>query len=126
MMRILDLPGEVLDGLRSGKISAGHARTLLAAPKENQLDLYRQIISSNLTVRDIESVVSPVAAEGKKERKREKKYNIFQDVVDQLMGCLGTKVRIYGSCEKGKIEIDFFSKDDLNRLLDLILKKEVQ
>ena len=48
MMRLLDLPGEILDGLRNNKISAGHARTLLAAPKEKQLGFYHEIIKNNL------------------------------------------------------------------------------
>lgn len=120
MMRLLDLPGEILGGLRKNKITAGHARALLAAPKEKQLELYHQIISSQMNVRDIETVITP---KNHKHKKSKHKLHIFKDITDYLILQLGTKVRIFGKPEKGKIEIEFFSKDDLNRIIDLIGKK---
>ncbi|NQU18004.1 MAG: ParB/RepB/Spo0J family partition protein [Candidatus Saganbacteria bacterium] len=124
MMRLLDLPGEILDGLRNSKISAGHARALLAAPKEKQLELYHYIIKNNLNVRDIETFLSSTHSKKQKRKIHRKTLDIFKDVVDNLMFSLGTKVRIYGTMEKGKIEIDYFSKEDLDRLIDLLTKKE--
>ncbi len=117
MMRLLDLPGEILGGLKKNKITAGHARALLAAPKEKQLELYHQILKNKMNVRDIETVITP---QSRKRKKAKQKLHIFKDIADYLILQLGTKVRIYGKPEKGKIEIDFFSKEDLNRILDLI------
>lgn len=124
MMRLLDLPGEILDGLRKDKISAGHARALLASPKEKQLQLYHEILNNKLNVRDIETIISP--AQSKQNRKKKQKFmpQVFKDITESLMQYLGTKVRIYGKEDKGRIEIDFFSKEDFNRLVELIVKKE--
>ena len=123
-MRLLDLPGEVLEGLRNNKISAGHARALLAMPHEKQLEYYHQIIIQGLSVRDLESQVPASGIVREKRKSKSRIAEIFKDVVENLMNYLGTKVRIYGTPEKGKIEIEFFSREDLDRILELILKME--
>lgn len=132
MLRLLVLPDRIKIGLRKQEISVGHARALLAIETaERQLEVFKKIVKESLNVRDVEILVT-----GKEEkpqikkggRKRAYTQNAeLNALVEQLTTHLGTKVKIFGTPERGKIEIDYFSKEDLERVLEIIMgeKREV-
>jgi ParB family transcriptional regulator, chromosome partitioning protein len=117
-MRLIELPKEIQNSLRKDQISAGHARAILAVSSESErLALWREILKSNLSVRDVEQLSrsgDPSRAKKKKLQKNEE----LQDLTEMLTTHLGTKVRIHGSSLKGKIEIDYYSQEDLERIIE--------
>lgn len=123
-LRLLHLPEDIQRLIRDGKISGGHARTILALESEKeQLELARKIVDENLSVRVLEELVY-----GKKRKKRGKSLKLrkiapeIADAETRLKRHLGTKVALKRGLKKGKIEIEFYSDSDLNRILDIILE----
>lgn len=129
MLRLLELPAEIKKSLRNGELSAGHARALLAIEdKGKRLQVYRDILNNKMSVRDAEIVVYG-APNPKRSTKKAKGKPILQELipfVEKLTSHLGTKVRIRGSVKRGRIEVDYFSQEDLERLLDLILNARIE
>jgi ParB family chromosome partitioning protein len=126
-LRLLRLPAAVQDMLTSGDISAGHARTLLGlASASAQIQLARRTAKRGLSVRQLERLVgllgqratTPVAAGNA----RQPDPNI-RAAVTELERTLGTRVKILGDGKRGKIEINYFSAEDLNRLFDWIVRR---
>jgi ParB family chromosome partitioning protein len=122
-LRLLQLPGEILDLLSRGLLTAGHAKVLLGLESgAGQSALAQQIVARKLSVRETEreaqrlqQAMAPrtkVAAE----RGRDVELESLEDRLRQL---LGTKVRISSGLRSGKIEIEYYSKDELNRLLEM-------
>ncbi len=127
MLRVLTLPDKIKQSLREEEISVGHARALLAiSDPVKQLEAWKQIISSKLNVRDVEILVSgksdtPKVKKGG--RKRAFTRNVeLNALVERLTTFLGTKVKILGTPQKGRIEINYFSKEDLERVLEIIFR----
>lgn len=123
-LRLLNLPDEVKELIRGGKISGGHARTILALNSEReQLEVARKIIDENLSVRVLEELIY-----GKKRKKRGKSLKLrklppdLADAETRLKRHLGTRVNLKRGLKKGKIEIEFYSDSDLTRILELILE----
>lgn len=125
-LRLLTLPDEIKESLRSNKISAGHARALLALDtKEKQLELWNKIIETKMSVRDVETVAgvaSPNKPQKQTARKKFTRNLELKNIEEQLTTRLATKVRIFGQTTRGKIEINYFSKEDLERLVEEISK----
>jgi len=126
MLRLLELPAEIQKSLRKEELTIGHARALLSVEdKEKQLMLFRDIIKNKLSVRDVEILIYGVPrAEAKKKGGRKKRAGTNPELnffVEKLAERLGTKVKMFGSSERGKIEIEYYSREDLERLLELIL-----
>ncbi len=125
MMRLTELPREIQHSLRRGHITVGHARPLLGLKTPaDQLAMWKEILKSNLTVRDTELLTSgkssrPSSSSQGRKRKFTKNEEL-NDLTELLTSHLGTKVRIYGSRKRGKIEIDYFSQEDLERLIEQI------
>lgn len=122
-MRLLELPGEVKSALRNSELSAGHARALLTIEdKEKQLLVFRDVVRNKLSVRDIEVLVygAPQTKEAKKTKKVAVKNIELQPLIEQLSTHLGTKVKIHGTPQRGRIEVEYYSQEDLERLLELI------
>lgn len=123
-MRLLGLPDSVKDELRRGRISEGHARAILAVDGAGaQIEMCRQIIASGLSVREAELLARsrPEAGSGAASVSRET-IAAHQDpnlaeAEARLRSILATKVRILKSKDRGRIEIEFYSEDDLERLL---------
>ncbi|MFH1709732.1 MAG: ParB/RepB/Spo0J family partition protein [bacterium] len=122
MMRLLELPREIQVSIRRGQISAGHARSLLSLETEaERLSLWKEILKNNLSVRDVEQVVHGGKEDGTGARKRKPTKNEeLVDLTELLTTHLGTRVRIQGSIKKGRIEINYFSQEDLERIIEVL------
>ena len=124
MMRLLELPREIQVSIRRTQISVGHARPILALPADSErIALWKEIIRNNLTVRDVEQIVHGGASSIRRSKKRKPTKNEeLIDLTELLTTHLGTKVRIHGSTKKGKIEIDYYSQEDLERIIELLTR----
>lgn len=122
MMRLLSLPEEVIVYISNGELTMGHGRALLGLrDKENLQPLVDKIRKEQLNVRQVERMINELN-EGK-ERKRPVKQekDIFvQRQEDKLRDVLGTNVNIQLSKNKGKIEIEFYTNDELERLITIL------
>ncbi len=119
-LRLCNLQKEVQALLIAGELSQGHARALLPVEDEAlQISLAERIIKEGLNVRQVEALVSeigkPKSKSGKTTNPMMQKY--YRDVETRLGSQLGTKVKIREGAKKGKIEIEYYSKDDLERIL---------
>jgi len=124
MLRLLHLPSSVQDELRGGVISVGHARALLAlSRKEDQVSICEKIVKRGLSVRRIEELVRNIVQDQTlvKDRRGPKKPVQVLALEERLRQTLGTQVRIKQSLDRGKIEIEFYSSEDLDRLIELLL-----
>ena len=121
-IRLLRLPQEILEGLIDGRLQAGHARALLSLPTpEHQRQLAKRIMEDRLSVRQVEEMVGRIST-----RKRRAKLarTVDQNIIaleTKLERKLGTHVRIFPKKNnQGRIEIQYYSLDDLDRLLNLL------
>jgi ParB family chromosome partitioning protein len=130
MLRLLNLPIAIQAMVRDGHLTVGHARALLAISGEREmLELAREIVAKGLTVRDVEqrargaAPVSSTRTARQKSGERASGLNAeLKRLQDELRRHLQTDVTItVGENERGKIEIAFYSSDDLERVLDLVL-----
>jgi len=122
-MRLLKLPEDVRADVATGNLSMGHARALLALPKEgDQRRLARDVIARSLSVRETESLVrKAVETEGRTPAEEPAKPPVdvhTRAAEDRLKLLLGTKVRIVRQGPRGRIEIDFASEAELIRIFD--------
>ena len=123
-LRLLQLPPSVQDEVKAGRISMGHARALLALERpEDQSSFCEKIIQRGLSVRRIEEMVRLVVQDRKLStgRRGPKKPAQITALEEKLRQALGTQVRIKQVVDRGKIEIEFYSSEDLDRLIELLL-----
>ena len=122
-LRLLKLPRNIINSLRSQTISAGHGRAILMIKTSRGMNrLFDLIVSKNLSVRAAEAIAKgkstkKVSVTSKKIRKSSSPLKMIED---ELITILGTKVEIHHSKKGGDIEIHFFSDDDFDRILDLL------
>ena len=127
-LRLLKLPSEVRNQLLQNRITSGHARAILSLEsKEKQKELCALIVKKGLSVREAEVIakrwsekhgkppVSPV-------KKRDDVESQISSLKDSLRKYLGTKVHIAPKGKRGKIEIEYYSHEDLERIVEAILK----
>ncbi len=120
-LRLLKLPEEIQDMVSDGLLSMGHARALVNVDsQELQIALCRSVVEEGLSVRELERIV---AAEGKPKKRRAKRMKSPDTirVENQLKEKFGTKVTISETGKKGKIQLEFYSPEELNRLLDMLI-----
>ncbi|UCD83735.1 MAG: ParB/RepB/Spo0J family partition protein [Deltaproteobacteria bacterium] len=119
-LRLLKLPREAWDSLVSGELSRGHARAILGLEsKQQQKEVLRKVLKAGLSVRETERLVQRLKS--KKTRQAEAKVDPQLDyLTEQLKRLLKTMVRIKDRGGKGKVEIEYYSWDDLERILNLI------
>ncbi len=120
MLRLLQLPEEVRELVSRGTLSMGHARALLAVPDSNrQVELARRVAAEDLSVRTLETLVyrPTVSRETRNKKPLPSHYKRYEE---QFRVRLGTSVRIRPGKKRGKIEIDYFSDEDLERILSLV------
>lgn len=122
-MRLLKLQDNVREMIISEMITAGHARALLAIEDaDEQYELAQRAFDEKLTVRDIEKIVKAKNKPKVEKKKNEKQEALYHDIEEKLKVNLGTKVTITSKGdEKGKMEIEFYSQDDLQRIMDLLM-----
>jgi ParB family chromosome partitioning protein len=117
-MRLLKLPREIRENLGAGALSMGHARALLAVPDESaQLRISREVVSRNLSVRETEAMAKK-AVEPAKPREEPQKDVHTRAAEDKMRFALGTRVRIVRRGKGGRIEVDFQSEDELQRIYE--------
>lgn len=126
-LRLLQLDSRVLNFVIENKLSSGHARTLLSiTDQERQFELAEHVIEEELSVRATEALVKgELYQKEKKNDKKELSENANQKAVeDELKTIFSTKVRISQMKNKGKIEITYYSQEDLDRLLTMMKRME--
>lgn len=120
-LRLLKLADDVQRMLIEDKISMGHARALLAIEDATkQYEVAERVFDEKLSVRDIEKIVKDLKKEPKEKKpKNKEEYDVFyKDIAERLKTSLGTKVNVSGKGDgTGKIEIEFYSHDELDRLI---------
>ena len=125
-MRLLKLDTRVQQMLIDDMITTGHARALLAVEDGDlQWKLANQVFDEKLSVRDVEKLMKSIQKEKKeKEEKKDNVYDyIYQDMEEKMKAILGTKVTVnHRSDNKGKIEIEYYSNDELERIYDMLQK----
>ena len=132
LLRLLELPNYMITSIVMDEISMGHGRALLAVKDEKICKiLYHQVIDEGLTVRELEKKIQELQQQQNVSRETSKKKKIEKSmfVIDQeerLSNLFGTKVRINEMKKKGKIEIDYYSPEDLERVLAIIDKKNTR
>ena len=121
-LRLLNLCPEVIDLIEKGKLSAGHARSLVVVTNpEVQLKLAEQVINNKLTVRDMENAVKDVDKTSRKVIKTKPQLSMeMREFVDIMEHKFSTKVDIEGHEKTGKIIINYSNQDDLTRVYDII------
>ena len=123
-IRILTLYPEVIELIEKGKISFGHAKILASITDyATQLILAKKIAKDKLTVRDLEKEVDSILGNKKKKKVAKLPSEELQDFISELQRKLGTKVTVIGNDKKGRIYIDYYSQDDLDRIYDVVLRK---
>lgn len=123
IMRLINLDSRVQEYLIEGVLSEGHGRTLLAV-KDNDLqyELAQKVIDDGISVRELERLIKHIATKNTvKERRNVQELNpYYKDVLNKLQDHFGTKVVLSNKNNKGKIEIEYYSEEDLQRILDII------
>lgn len=124
-LRLLKLAEPIQESVKKGELSAGHARAILTAPdKQKQLALWKKTIKNQLSVRQVEKLArAENGGAGKAAKKKARNVTAdVQEAEDMLRRALGTQVRIEKKGKGGMIEIEFYTSDDLERILELIQK----
>lgn len=123
-LRLLKLPEKIQECIVNGDISAAHGRTLINIENsKKQLELCEKIIKEGLSVRAIEKIASGEKQDKKKNRKIDKKKNKSIEIIaveEELIEAMGTKVTINGSSKRGKLEIEYYSTEELNRIIEML------
>lgn len=120
-MRLLKLPEYVKDSIADGRLSAGHGRTLITLKNEEERKaLWEKILNEGLSVRETEKLAAQEEKPKKRKPATKRKDPNVTRVEEELKAVLGTKVTINNTGNKGKIEIEYYSKDELERLLELL------
>ena len=122
-LRLLGLCPEVLEKLRKGELTAGHARAILMlkTPKKQQ-EAAQKIIALGLSVRQAELICKNMCAEPKEEEEQPLKIDYVAECEKQLSKHLGRGVKIVNGKRKGRFELEFYGQDDLQVLLDALMK----
>ena len=124
-LRLLSLAEEVIDLVRQGKLSAGHARTLVPVPKEEQTALALTFVKEGWSVREAERAVKqhlnpPEVLAKEKEKKNALANAELKHLVERLRTTFKTKVSLIGTEKKGRIYIDYYTRDDLDRIYEFL------
>jgi len=119
-IRLLQLCPEVIAMIESGKLSAGHARCLVVVQDPAlQLKLAKDAVTKRITVRDMEKAVKELSNPKPKKKKEDLSLEM-RDLVSTMQRKFSTKVNVIGNEKKGRIYIDYYNSDDLDRIYDLI------
>lgn len=130
-MRLLKLPDQIQKSLIRNDISMGHARAIISVPSpKQQLHIWQKIIKDRLSVRNVEKLVQDLtrltsarrSKSGKLNRSRSEQYEKVKGMISKIEHAFGTKVQLHiQKSGKGKVEIEFYSADDMDRIFDVLL-----
>ena len=121
-LRLLKLSNEVRKLIQEGQLSGGHGKILLRVEDEDkQLQLAKKIISEGLSVRTVENLTSGEVKEKRRKGRNANKNSDVLAVENDLKERLGTKVNLNMGVKKGKIEIEYYSRDELERLIEILM-----
>jgi ParB family chromosome partitioning protein len=120
-LRLLDLPADCKRDLAEGTLTMGHAKAVLSLDTQaRQLALRREILTRGLSVREAEAEARRMKAPGRLRKKKKEPSAQLAMLEDELKRALGTKVHIKAKGKGGSIEIEYYSPDELERLLDML------
>lgn len=122
MLRLLNLPAFIQAGLRDNKISMGHARALISVDdEEKQQKIYKKIIDKGYSVRKTERAVRALDKEAEKKSESDEQNNsaFLKEISNRLRSTLSTKVNIKSKKNGGEIRIQYYSDEELDRLLEI-------
>jgi len=128
-LRLLQLSPEVIRLISEGRLSAGHARALITLPDSEQFITAMQAVNNGLSVREVEQKVrdyfNPPEVIKKQKREKLMRQSVeLRDLIDRMKRAFGTKVSAIGNDNKGRIYIDYYTRDDLDRLSDIVTLAE--
>lgn len=124
-LRLLTLTPEVIMMVSEGKISAGHARTLVTLEPEDQIKFAKDAVKNSTSVRELEKKVRaynvpPELLDERKKKKRALASIELKDLVERMRFTFRTKVSLIGNDKKGRIYIDYYSREDLDRIAEIL------
>ncbi|MDQ7092463.1 ParB/RepB/Spo0J family partition protein [Desulfosporosinus sp. PR] len=120
LLRIIQLPEVILEMLKADKLSLGHAKVLLGIKDSSlQVIVSEKAAKEQLSVRETEELIDRLTQQTPKVRLAVEQPPLLHNVEDRLRASFQTKVQLKGNLKRGKIEIQYFSEDELNRLLDI-------
>ncbi len=125
-VRLLNLPEQVRTMVNQGVITAGHARALIALPEgKEQEEIAKKIVLKELSVRQAERVVRNIVEKKEEKKKKSSKRDpAVQELEEKLIKRFSTKVIIRHTERKGKIEIEYYGEEELQRLLEMLLEEK--
>lgn len=122
-VRLLNLEGEIIDYIAKGELTSGHGKVLLGIKdKQQQLLAAKKIIDNNLNVRQTEEMTNKKTIATKSSNSKENRDPHIMDLEENLMRTLGTKVNLIQGNKKGKIEIEYYGYEDLERIIEVLTK----
>lgn len=126
-IRLLSLPQDVRTAITDGKLSMGHGRALLGLKVQRQMSVMAQkVMREGLSVRQLEKIVQQQTTVSRETKVPSSKNIFVQERESQLREYFGTNVQIQTTKNKGKIEIEFYSDDDLSRILELLQLEDLE
>ena len=118
-IRLLKLPPEIKQSLTDGKITMGHARAFLSLEgTDKQRFVLKKLLSSNLSVRQLENLIRRLRSRSSPAPR--KTNSAWAALIEELQRILGTKVKIVGKRHRGRVEIEYFSPEELDRIIELL------
>ena len=123
IMRLLALPKKIQDFISKGVLTTGHAKAILSLPAENeQLRVSNLVVRKGLSVRETEALVARRSSPAKKAELKKDPH--ISDIEAHLQQALGTRVKIAHGKKRGAIHIEYYSTDDLNRIVGILTPKQ--
>lgn len=123
---LLTLAPSVMELIASGRLSAGHAKVLIAVEdKATQLQLALKAVDGKMSVRKFEELVKSYRMPEAQQAKQKQQSLELKDLISRMQRTFATKVSALGNDNKGRIYIDYYSRDDLDRIIDIIEKADM-
>ncbi|MBM7541354.1 ParB/RepB/Spo0J family partition protein [Amphibacillus cookii] len=124
LVRLLQLPAQVTAMINNGELTMGHGRAILGLKDKDKLNaIIKKVTTEKLNVRQVELLIQQLNDKKPQEKAAKTKKDIFiAERETHLRDFLGTNVKIHKGKKKGKIEIDFFNNEDLDRIIDMLRK----
>ena len=120
-IRLLNLDDEILENIKDGKLTPGHGRALLSiSNKKERLETAHAIINDKINVRETENMAKKTKETKSKSKTKPTKDPFITDIEEKLMSSLGTKVNLIPKKRGGKIEIEFYNEEDLERIIEIL------